>query len=257
MRVKLFIIALVLTLQWLGLPARAQTGGRPMSLDLSATNSINTATNTPPKPNVREVSPGIYEIGAVRLNKDTKSISFPATVNMRDGIVEYWLVNSSGKVHESVLKTDAQPYHIHVAMLLLGAKGRPGLTPKERIEDKNTFGDTIALWVEWTDEKGAKQKQRAEDWVHDTSRKAVMKKGDWIYNGSWIFNGAFVAQRELSIVSTIHDHDALINNPRPKREDDDNWTVETQALPPVNTPVTVTIELLKAYVPPDKKESKS
>lgn len=254
MRKKL-LIGIALALQLLAAAAWAQTGARPLSLDLSSTNSIT--TNAPAKPTVKEITPGIYEVGPVRLDKKARTISFPATVNMKDGIVEYWLVNTGGKVHESVLKTDVQPYHIHVAMLLLGAKGRPNLTAKERVEDKNTYGDTVALWVEWTDEKGTKVKKRAEELVDDVSQKALMSKGDWIYNGSWIFNGTFVAQRELSIVSTIHDHDALINNPRLKRDDDDNWTVDTKAIPPLNTPVTVTIELIKPYVKPEKNEPKS
>jgi hypothetical protein len=252
---KRLSIGIALALYLLAVPARAQTGSRPLSLDLSSTNSV--PTNAPAKPVVKELSPGVFEVGPVKLDKQAKTISFPASVNMRDGIVEYWLVNTGGKVHESVLKTDVQPYHIHVAMLLLGAKGRPNLTSKERIEDKSTYGDTVALWVEWTDEKGMKVKKHAEELVNDVSRKALMSKGDWTYNGSWIFNGAFVAQRELSIVANIHDHDALINNPRPKRDDDDNWTVETKALPPINTPVTVTIELLKPYVKPEKNEPKS
>jgi len=235
--------------------APAQTGSRPLSLDLTSTNSV--LTNAPPKPAVKEISPGIFEVGLVRLDKEAKKISFPAVVNMREGIAEYWLVNTGGKVHESVLRTDVMPHQIHVAMLLIGAKGRPNLTAKERIEDKSTYGDTIALWVEWTDEKGTKVKKRAEEWVTDISTKSSMSKGDWIYNGSWIFNGTFVAQRELSIVANIHDHDALINNPRPKREDDDNWTIETKAVPPKDTPVTVIIELIKPYVKPEPNETKS
>lgn len=210
----------------------------------------------PAKPPVRMISAGVYEVGIVQLDNKKRSVSFPAKVNMRDGIVEYWLVNTGGKVHESILSTEAQPYHVHIAMLLIGAKGRPNLTSRERVEDKNVVGDTVNVWVEWTDEKGEKVKKRAEELVNDTSTKAVMTKGTWIYNGSWIFNGAFVAQRELSIVSTILDHDALINNPRPKREDDDNWTVNTAVLPPKDTPVTVTIELIKPYAKPESNETK-
>jgi hypothetical protein len=235
--------------------APAQTGSRPLSLDLTSTNSF--LTNAPPKPAVKEISPGIFEVGLVRLDKEAKKVSFPAVVNMREGIAEYWLVNTGGKVHESVLRTEAKPANIHVAMLLLGAHGRPNLTAKERIEDKNTAGDTVAVWVEWTDTKGEKHRHRAEEWVRDLSTKSPMSKGDWIYNGSWIFNGTFVAQRELSIVANIHDHDALINNPRPKREDDDNWTIQTKAVPPKDTPVTVIIELIKPYVKPEPHETKS
>lgn len=237
--------------------AQAQTGSRPLSLDLSQTNSASiTPTNAPAKPPLKEISPGIFELGKVRLDKTAKTVSFPAVVNMRgEDIVEYWLVNSGGKIHESVLKTEAEPYHIHLAMLLIGAKGRPNITPTQRVEDKTTAGDTVALWLEYQDEKG-KVKKRAEETIHDKSKKAPMTKSDWIYNGSWIFNGSFVAQRELSIVANIHDHDALINNPRPLRENDENWLAETKSLPTNGTPVIVTIELIKPYAKPDNHETK-
>lgn len=236
--------------------AQAQTGSRPLSLDLSKTNATSaTPTNAPAKPPLKEISPGVFELGAVRLDKNAKTVSFPAVVNMRSDIVEYWLVNNGGKIHESVLKTEAEPYHIQLAMLLIGAKGRPNITPAQRVEDKTTAGDTIKLSFEYQDEKG-KVKRRAEESINDKSTQATMTKGDWIYNGSWVFNGAFVAQRELSIVANIHDHDALINNPRPKREDDENWLAETKNLPPIGTSVTVIIELLKPYVKPEKHETK-
>ena len=254
MRIKLFI-AILCSLCSSVFFAQAQTGSRPLTLDLSKTNSV-TPTNAPAKPPLKEISPGVFELGIVRLNKDAKTVSFPAVVNMREDIVEYWIVHKGGKIHESVLTSEAEPYHIHLAMLLIGAKGRPNLTPAQRVEDKTTAGDTIALWFEYQDEKGGQVKKRAEETIQDKSTKATMAKGDWTYNGSWIFNGAFVAQRELSIVSNIHDHDALINNPRPLRENDENWLAETKNLPPNGTPVTVTIELLKPYVKPDTHETK-
>jgi hypothetical protein len=253
-RIKLFI-AILCSFHGFAFFSQAQTGSRPLSLDLSQTNSV-APTNAPAKPPLKEISPGIFELGIVRLNKEARTVSFPAVVNMRGSdIMEYWLVNNGGKIHESVLKTEAEPYHIHLAMLLIGAKGRPNITPAQRVEDKTTAGDTVALWLEYQDEKG-KVKKRAEETVQDKSAKAPMTKGDWIYNGSWVFNGAFVAQRELSIVANIHDHDALINNPRPKREDDENWLAETKNLPTNGTPVTVTIELIKPYAKPEKHETK-
>jgi hypothetical protein len=246
-----FLLFLVVSL------AQAQTGSRPLSLDLSQTNSPSvTPTNAPAKPPLKEISPGVFELGKVRLDKTAKTVSFPAVVNMRgEDIVEYWLVNNGGKIHESVLKTEAEPYHIHLAMLLIGAKGRPNITPAQRVKDKTTAGDTIKLSFAYQDDKG-QVKRSAEETIHDKSAKATMTKGDWTYNGSWIFNGAFVAQRELSIVANIHDHDALINNPRPRRENDENWLAETKNLPPIGTPVTVIIELVKPYAKPENHETK-
>ena len=55
----------------------------------------------------------------------------------------------------------------------------------------------------------------------------------------------FLAQKEGSIVSLIADPAALVNNPRPDRENDELWTLRTPKIPPVGTPVQVTIRLEK------------
>src|SRR5207245_11692125 len=72
-----------------------------------------------PKTNLplQQIATGIFQIGQVRLDKVQKTIAFPAFVNMTAGLVEYFLVTSSGKTHESVLRTDVPPYQIHLAML--------------------------------------------------------------------------------------------------------------------------------------------
>ena len=75
-------------------------------------------TNAP----IRDLGQGRFQIGAVTLDTRQKALTFPAVVNMTTGLVEYAVVTTGGKVHESLLRTDAEPFHIHTAMLLLGAK---------------------------------------------------------------------------------------------------------------------------------------
>ena len=51
------------------------------------------------------------------------------------------------------------------------------------------------------------------------------------------------AQREGSIVSLIADPNALVNNPRKDRENDELWIMNTEAIPPVGAPVRVSFTL--------------
>ena len=69
-----------------------------------------------------------------------------------------------------------------------------------------------------------------------------MIRGEWIYNGSRIVHGTFLAHRDGSIVAVIADPDALVNSPRPGRDDDEIWTANRALVPPVGTPVEVTVE---------------
>src|SRR5262249_26137635 len=151
------------------------------------------------------------------LNKKARSVSFPATVNMPQGIVEYALVHTSGKVHESVFKTEADPFQIHLARLLVGPN-----EPASRAADAKTppelAGPRITISVQWT-VNGARKEMPIESTVSNTITRARMTLGDWVYNGSRVVQGTFLAHRDGSIVSVISDPDALINNPRPGRDD--------------------------------------
>ena len=198
---------------------------------------------------MRPVGPGVFELGKVKFDKQERTVTFPAVVNMRGGPIEYFLVTTYGKTHESIFRTDAEPYHIHLAMLLLDAQGagtnapvpggggpieQPGLPPIK--------GDQVALEVSWKVD-GKPVRHAADSLVFNQAERAVMTRGTWVYNGSAVMDGLFVAQRDGSIVSLIADPYALMNNPRPGRENDEIWTTQTNSLPEVNTPVEITIKL--------------
>ncbi|MGZ4974334.1 MAG: YdjY domain-containing protein, partial [Limisphaerales bacterium] len=170
-------------------------------------------TNAPP---LVEVSPGVYQIGLVQLDKSNKSVQFPAVLNMDHGLIEYLLVTTRGKTHESLLKTEAEPYHIHVAMLLLGAKGAaqskellnvptgeyhvntPGAATNRLAELLK--GDSIRIELVWTNANGART-NAAEDWITDLQRGKAAARGTWNYNGSRVVDGIYMAQQQGSIVA--------------------------------------------------------
>jgi len=194
-------------------------------------------TNMPLKP----IGPGIFQLGKVTLDKQRRTIRFPAVVNMNEALIEYLVVTSAGKVHESLLRTDAEPWHVHVAMLLLGAKG----AGTNRFPENPTAplpGDKVRIELSWR-VRGKEKRHQAEEFVYDRAKKSTMRKGLWVYTGSKVFEGTFIAQRDGSVVSLIEDEDALINNPRVGRDNDDNWQVNAKGLPPVESPVEVIIRL--------------
>ena len=200
-------------------------------------------TPFPPSTNLtfKTISPGVMELGLVRLDQQHRTVTLPAFVNLREGALEYILVHSHGKTHESLLRTDAQPQHIHVAMLLLGARGAQTnalpLDPALPLP-----GDAVTIEVVWK-KKSREVRARAEAFVKDRKRKSALKAGEWTYTGSRIRDDGFAAQADGSIISLITDPDALVNNPRPGREDDDNWLARPGNLPAFDQPVQVVITL--------------
>lgn len=240
MNPALFVLAVGLFWLAAGQPAAAQTGPKPLAnpvpTDSAATNAV-----------FQRLDEHRFQVGQVILHKTNLTVTFPAVVNMSQGLVEYFCVGVQGKVHESVLRTEVEPFHVHVAMLLLGAQGAPPQALKEDYRQP-VPGDSISLMVSW-EENGQRQERPAEEWVWDVANQRAMSRGPWTYSGSRVFDGTFLAQRDRSFVAIIGDIDALVNNPRPRRERDDNWLVNTNACPPVGTLVSLTFKLLPAAPP--------
>jgi len=195
----------------------------------------------PEPPPIRRLEPGLFACGDAQFSKSNRFVRFPAKINMDHGFIEYMLVAGEGKVHESLLSTAANPFHIHLAMLLIGAKGAQGLDfPAEG--SGPLPGDRLRLEVTW--QEGNKTvRRRAEECIQNSLTGEALADGHWIYNGSRSIDGTFVAQRDGSIVSVITDADALANNPRPGRDRDDIWQIRTNGLARLGTPVEVTLWL--------------
>jgi hypothetical protein len=235
--------------------------GLALALSAVAQEPSNLAGDKPvTPPSIREVSPGVFQVGSVKLEKAARRLSFRAKLNMTDGSLEYLLVTTMGKTHESVLKTDIEPHHLQVAMLLLGAKGMQAApltnapsggpitqAPGER--NPPLPGEVVLVEVAWTQD-GKPQRRRGEELVFNKRAKEPMSKGPFTFTGSRVWQGKFIAQTEGSIIALITDPDAMFNNPRPNRDADEAWVVRQQDVPPLDTAVEVSITLVPAEKSP-------
>lgn len=207
---------------------------------------------------MRVVGGGVFELGQIRLDRNNRSISFPGVINMDRGPIEYVVVTAAGKVHESLVRTEAAPYHMHTAMLLIDAQGvgssfpnpqgvlgQGKQTPGSRITEpsrEKLAGEKVQIVISWHKD-GQEVKQPVEELVTNLEKKATMQPGGWVYNGSQMVGHLFAAQVSGSIVSLITDSEALVNNTGQGHDNDDIWAVNTNGVPSVNTPVWVTLTL--------------
>lgn len=219
---------------------------------------------SPPK----EVAPGIFEIGSVRLDKNTRTVAFPAKVQMTDGLLEYLLVTPEGPVHESLLVSDAKPQDVHIAMLLLGAKGmerKENNKEPERIDAgflakaPKLTGDRIFLSVKWKDADGKEHTTPPERWItrkvfvtRKPTKEVAAEDGPWLYTGSYFYENRFIAQMDGTFAALVTFPGALINNPREGSNNDQNWFANTKAVPPAGTPLEFSIKLEPADKAPEK-----
>jgi hypothetical protein len=231
-------------------PAAAAIGAPTGSASNGFADSV--ISNLPDSTPIREISPGVLQIADVTINPSQRTVSFPARLNLDSSPMEYFLVTSWGKIHESVLQTSTQPYRIHVGMLLLGARGAgtnagddgPPVTFISHPPNIRIPGDNLAVEVSWTNAAGAEMRRRAGAMIFNREKNSIIEQDDWAYNGSRTYENYFVAQSDGSIVSLVTDPAALVNNNGPGHDNDGVWIPNATNLPPSNLTVQVTFKLI-------------
>lgn len=193
------------------------------------------ASSPPP---VKMVKPGVFEVGGCTIHKELSQVVFPASVNMKEGLLEYLLVSRAGKLHESLLQTDIEPYALQIALLLTGLEGSSQPLALQG-QAGTPSGDPIRIWLGWA-ENGEEKKIPIEQWVLVNQRPVT--DIPWVFTGSVIAGGVFMAQADKSIVAVYHDPVAMIDHQLESGANDEVWTVNSSTVPMVGTKVKVIIE---------------
>ena len=187
-----------------------------------------------------------WRVGSVILNKAERTIQIPSHVNMQSNVIEYALVTVGGKTHESLFATEANPRDVHIAALLLGI--RPAeMMSKTNLALSVPAGSAVEVEGAWLE--GGREIRRPLHELIGLADKPneitqLLKPSPWFYNGSRVVdNGLFLAEQGGSIISLIFDPDALINNPRADKDNDDIHFPNTSQVPPAGTPVRVYLKL--------------
>lgn len=200
------------------------------------------AKSDSPTNQIVQTGPDSFQIGLIQLNRAKRTLTFPAVVRITNEVVEYALVTTEGKTHESMFTTEVSPTQLHVAVLLLG------VTPASDLGVTNSpirlqKGAHARIDIGWN-VRGRERRTPLERMIllRSSTGKGTshpLKLSGWIYNGSFLHQGLFVAQEEGSIISLIRDPVALINNPGADRDNDDIHFPDPHKLPPKGTSVTV------------------
>jgi len=196
-------------------------------------------------PILEKTGPGLYRMGNLTISKASASVSLPAVLNMSKGMLEYLLVRKGGKTHESLFRTDIDPAELQIALLLIGLEGTD--RPLARQGDVDTpRGNPVEIIVSYFRDKKMVNLRPEEFIFKKTDGKLTnIQDMEWVFTGSVVHNNKFLAKVEGSIIALYHDPVALIDNASPGGENDRIWFVKDDAVPPVGTPVTITIQAKK------------
>jgi len=173
-------------------------------------------------------------LGNIIINKVEGSVMVNGEVNMQKGLVEYLACSSRGKIHESVLKLDVEPYYLQIALLLIGLEPA-GTTDVHQGEVAAIDGDPMEIWVRWKGKNNRPIKIRAEKLILNLATKKPLEEMNWMFTGSQIMDDRFMAQREQSIVAIYHDPFAILDHPRKIGADDTLFYANTDLLPAAGT----------------------
>ena len=199
----------------------------------SLTNSITT------KPEIIKISDNILKVGDILIDIPTKAISMQGEVNMSDGLVEYLACTAEGKLHESVLKVNADPFHIQISLLLLGLK--PGNRPIDfQGAPQTPCGAPVKILVSW-DKNGEKKEYLAEQLIENRALGQTVDKMQWVFTGSVVMDGHYMAQMEGTVAAIFHDPSALFDHTLDSGNDDTLFFANKKVLPVPGTPITFKI----------------
>jgi hypothetical protein len=220
----------------------SRTADSPSALPIS----IKKGPTADPAPAIEKISPGIFRIGQLTINKNERSITLPAQINMDKGLLEYLLVKHSGKTHESLLRTAVEPYHLQLACLLLGMEGTERPLAFQGAPETPS-GEPVEITITYMSIKGKPITIPPQEWLATIQemKQVPVRNLSLVYTGSIINQGRFIAQTEGSMIALYHDPAAIIDNSSPGGEINNYWAVREGSVPPVGTSVTISIKTTK------------
>lgn len=182
-----------------------------------------------------------------RLEDGTRRVHLMTEVCLREGPLEVLVCKNMTKEHESILHVDADGREIHLALVAAGAT--PGNTVRYLPEFKPPTGTKIKVSLTYR-EKGKVKTVPAQTWVKDRKLNADMQH-EWVFAGSRLLKDPekptappFYTANNGEIISLVNFPDAMLDLPvkSPKDAAELIFEIQTARVPPVKTPVIVTME---------------
>ena len=203
-------------------------------------------------PVVERITDRVFRVGAVTVDTAAKTATCSGEINMDAGAVEYLAVAAGGKLHESLLRVEARPLHLQVALLLLGLEPKNVLSAQG--EAKIPQGDPVEIWIRWHDANDETKEVRAESLLVSGPKDAPMPDHTWVFTGSRILKEGFEGDIAKSLVAIWYDPAALLDNPLPSGANN-VWSVNPKRTPKRGTPIEFIIKALSKPAP--KPETKA
>jgi len=198
-------------------------------------------------PKIEQVAKGIYRLENILLDKNRNLISFPAVTNQVHGLVEYGIVHENGKTHEALFRTKVRPIRLQFVLLLAKHKPAKGFVEnlwQEKPKPMDVSAHKLGIFVSW-DFNGSKGNVPLETLALNEKDDQPIEPRSFVFTGSKFVEKVFQAESTGSILAVYADDTSMINCADHDSNNDDVWYANKKALPPLETPVTITLQMPK------------
>jgi len=290
-------LPLLLPLLFPGVRLGGANGGIDGGAELAWTAAPGTAQSPgkgapPPAPKVQEpAGPAptgaaeaaaalerLFAAAGVRVDRAAGALSFGATVQVRDDLLEYLLVNPHGAVHEALFVAGVPADVLNAALLALGLERGQNVEyvqkdPQPSVEELRAGarafdivppkGDGVHLYATWR-EGDDLFFYRIEDLVRDLDRGRTMRRHTWVYLGSRFVERrrsggeqlfAATAEGNLACISFFSAGSTLLTAALPECVAQSSWLPNGWLLPPVGAEVLLIASRAPLLVSPPSMES--
>ncbi len=210
---------------------------------------VEVPAKNPPSaaPAIEKLDAHRFRLGKIEFNQAARTVELPVAANTTAGQLEYILVHTEGKAHESLFTTVVSPTDFNVVLLLLNWKKSDAMFDFSQPERGGVLREKaehipeskLEISLKWMDEAGKEQLTPVEAWIHNIEQRAKISKGPFIYTGSYVGpDGVYMAQTGGSFIALYADPTAVINNPRAGNSSDDIWIPDPD-MPTKGTPMTM------------------
>jgi hypothetical protein len=179
-------------------------------------------------------------------------------VVFREGPLELFLCPKGTKEHESILACNAKAYLVHAGLLALGVE--PGRPVVFRPEYRAAEGPEIDVHVYWKDAQGKQQAARGQDWIRNVKTGKALDH-PWVFGGSGFWKDEqsgeeYYMAESGDLICVSNFPSATMDLPIESSQSNESLIYEcyTDRIPPLGTPVTVTLTPRKPAVGESKRK---
>jgi hypothetical protein len=198
-------------------------------------------------------APASSTSGIIRMTKDydlwidpqRKLVIVDGQVCLREGQLEMFACPRGSKEHESIVSVNSKSQFVHAALMAIGAQ--PGKPVSFDPSYQPATGPIIDVYVLWEDEKGKRNRVRAQEWIKEVKTGRAMSHS-WVFAGSGFWTDEATGQRYYQadggdFICVSNFPTATLDLPVASTQDNQDllFAAWTERIPPLGTKVRLVL----------------